>query len=87
MDMIERAANAVIALGKSGRDVTAGDVVRAVIREMREPTEAMVEAGIMAPLFGEDYNLEWQISSAWSAMIDTALTDSEGVVDTPDIMS
>jgi hypothetical protein len=52
-------------------------VVERVIREMREPTNTMIEAAVLSP---GDGNLGVDATNTWQAMIDAALT-SEMVAD------
>lgn len=45
--------------------------VRAVLDEIREPDEAMIEAGFRAP--EREMNMGQHAAATWSAMIDAAL--------------
>jgi coenzyme F420-reducing hydrogenase gamma subunit len=48
------------------------EIARAAIEEMREPTEAMVEAS--AAIYGDNYLYRYEYSKdQWRAMIDAAL--------------
>lgn len=56
-----------------------GAIVREVLSEAREPTEAMEKAGEVAIDSGDEtgYGSYWKQTAAWQAMIDAALKEGE----------
>jgi hypothetical protein len=78
MTMIERVAKALSQqLDKDGYYV---DAARAAIESLREPTEAMVEAGSGASTLGDEGVFRILVDrqcagEAWSLMIDAALKE------------
>lgn len=52
------------------------DLMRAAIEALREPTEAMVDAGAECPIADEDQgNLAGEARTIFAAMIDAALSE------------
>jgi hypothetical protein len=79
-DMVERCSVALIGAVYVERGVglsakQAKEIIRAVLAAMREPTEAMVEAG--SELFIGTDAMPYIETSVWHAMIDAALSNDE----------
>jgi hypothetical protein len=72
--MVERVAKAIEASDQE----TYGNIARAAIAAMREPTEAMLEVGEDAtwePSSDRPYIGYYSLKFAWDAMIDEALAE------------
>lgn len=69
--MVDRVARALVERGVEYDDQTLERMARAAIAAMREPTEAMIEAGQAEEWTGKREAVE----SVWGAMIDAALAD------------
>lgn len=72
-EMEERDVEAV-----RGEPIPMLKVARAAIAAMREPTEAMIEAGATASWYSDEHGMAWRLPSEtveqiWRAMIDAAL--------------
>lgn len=82
MTLIERAARAMADNLESHEENWQGYVhcVRAVLREIREPSEAMIERGISDGLHnqpsGDNPDTDRMATDTWQAMIDAALSEA-----------
>jgi len=77
-EMVERVAQAIRGGNVAWEWQDFEDEARRVIAAMREPTEAMLEAGYNAPVKDVRNLGEWKLERLrgdWNAMIDAALKD------------
>lgn len=74
-NMIERVANAMIAINERISHSEAQGLARAAIEAMREPTEAICEAALVSgAVSNQEYTLMHRhMADVWHEMIDAAL--------------